>query len=322
MKIRNQRWVRRDKPADDTTATGAGGGTLPESEDLLAAGAEASLEGEAGGAEGPAEGQNGAAAPTTGAEGAEAPEEQELFIGEAEAPNDVKAAPGWLKRLRLRVKEQADQLAQLGAGRTSTATPAKPVVGPKPTIEQFAYDADKYAAALDKWHDDRGKAERIEQQARDQQTQEERAWQTKVSGHEAKGKALPFKDYDDCTAAAEAELSPVQRAIIVKGASNSALVMYALGRNIQKAEELAAITDPIEFAFAVADFQKGLSMKTRTPKTKPEPTVSSGAPASAVLSTEDKKLEELRADAIKSGDMSKLMAHKRRMADAAAKRKT
>lgn len=317
MKIKMNRWVRRDKPADDTTATGAGGEALPESEDLLATGDAGALEPGETGAEGAAEDQDGAAAPSTGDDGAEGSGELELFIGEAAAPNDVEAAPGWLKRLRKRVKEQAEQLAQLGGQR---AAPAKPTLGPKPTIEQFAYDADKYATALDKWHDDRAKVQREEQQARDQQTQEERAWQAKVTSHEAKGKALSFKDYDDCAAAAEAELSPVQRAIIVKGASNSALVMYALGRNIQKAEELAAITDPIEFAFAVAEFQKGLSMKPRTPKTTPERTVSSGAPASTVLSTADKKLEQLREQAVKSGDMTALMAHKRRMAEAAERK--
>lgn len=312
MILKMKRWVRRDKPADESGSTG---GTvvleedLPESEDADVAALEAGAAGPADGAAAPADEAPAGEAPPAGAE-----DDPELFIGEAPAPNEAAAAPSWVKRLRKRVREQAEQLAAVQAGGSAPA--ARPTLGPKPKVEDFDYDTDKYTAALDKWHEKKVEVAKAEQQARDQQAQEERAWQSKVSEHEAKGKALPFKDYEDCSAAAEAELSPVQRAIIVKGASNSALVMYALGRNLQKAEELASITDPIEFAFAVADFQLGISMKPRTPKTTPDKTVASGAPASVVLSDVDKKLNALREQAMNTGDMGPLLAYKRKVAAA------
>jgi hypothetical protein len=100
----------------------------------------------------------------------------------------------------------------------------------------------------------------------------------------------------------------MQQGMIVQGADNAALVVYALGKNPKKAKELASITDPVKFAFAVAKLETQLKISNRKAQTSPERKISgTGRPSGAVDST----LDRLRADAEKTGDYSKVFQYKK-----------
>ena len=85
------------------------------------------------------------------------------------------------------------------------------------------------------------------------------------------------------------------------------MVIYALGKNVKKAQALAAIEDPIEFAFAISDLEKDLKVTKRKTAPAPEKTVRGNA---AVSGTVNSQLERLRAEAEKTGNYTKVAAYK------------
>ena len=103
------------------------------------------------------------------------------------------------------------------------------------------------------------------------------------------------------------DLNITQQGIVLQGAENPALVVYALGKNPSKAKELSSITDPVKFAFAVSKLESQLKVSNRKSAPPPEKVLSGTGRASAVDST----LERLRADAEKTGDYTKVTAYKR-----------
>ena len=99
-----------------------------------------------------------------------------------------------------------------------------------------------------------------------------------------------------------------QQGVILQGAKRPELLIYALGKNPAKAKELAAIKDPVKFAFAAAELETKLKVADRKVTTEPERVVTGSA---RISGTVDSTLERLRAEAEKTGDMSKVLAYKR-----------
>lgn len=275
----------------------------------------------AGGA--PGAGEAGAGAPNAAGEGEGSGEgageggegeggEPTVMLGDEPIGSAEPAAP-WVKELRRKFREQAQRLAQYE--RTGTAPPPAalpPDPGAKPMMRDFDFDGDKYTAALDTWHEARNKRARAEADAAAATTAEQAAWNSRVEAYRQDAKALGFADFEDCEAAALAELTPVQQGIIVQGAEKHALIMYALGRNTQLARDLGKITDPVKFAFAIADLQRKLTVSKRKPTTRPEPAPpASSLSASSALAGEDKQRDALREKAAKTGDMTELMQYNR-----------
>ena len=94
---------------------------------------------------------------------------------------------------------------------------------------------------------------------------------------------------------------------MLQGADNPALVIYALGKNPKKAKELAAITDPVKFAFAVAKLESQLKVTNRKAPPPPEKTMRGTGPGSGAV---DSTLERLREEAARTGDMTKVIRYK------------
>lgn len=312
--LQHLRRARYLKPADDGAAAGGTSDGTPDE------GADDAGDGQAAAGQGASAGDGAADHASTGdvaereagdaGDGADAAEEPTLTIaGEPVAADEP--APEWVKDLRRRNRDMARELAQHRRASAGTSAPVVPKPSAKPELRDFDFDADAFAAALDKWHEQRQTIAAAEQKARDEQAQEQRAWDSKLTAYKEESKNLAFRDFEDVEAAAEGELSEVQRAVIVQGSDKPALVMYALGRNLKRAREFAAITDPVRFAFAIADFQKDLNVTSRKPTTKPERSVSGTPNNGAVLSSEDKKLAALRDEAARTGDMTKLMNYQR-----------
>lgn len=265
------------------------------------------------------EGTPGESGEAGAASGEDLPEETIIKLGDEELPPAEEAKP-WVKELRKKFREQAQELARLRGGAPAPAPGPQglpPAPGPKPKIDdpQIDYDTDKLVIALDKWHEASNKYNDAKRKVSDQQAQEQRAWEATVTAYQEAGAKLGFSDYEDCEAAATTALSETQAAIIVQGAESAekaALIMYSLGRNPKLLQDLVKIQDPVKFAFAVADIQRKLVVMKRKPTTKPESVVpASGTSSSAAMAGDDKKLNELREEAAKTGDMTRLLAFQR-----------
>ena len=118
-----------------------------------------------------------------------------------------------------------------------------------------------------------------------------------------------MRDYEDAEAVALETFNVTQQGIVLQGSDNPALIIYALGKNTSKAKELASITDPVKFAFAVAKLETQLKVTNRKAAASPERTINSGG--GRISGSVDSTLERLREEALKTGDLSKVMAYKR-----------
>lgn len=236
-------------------------------------------------------------------------EEVIVSIGEAQPQADEEArAPEWVRELRKKQRETARELREARAKIESLTSEKDPSeLGTKPTLEDFDYDADRYEEALVGYFERKRKADDDKAKAEQAEREQSTAWQTKLDGYGKAKEELKFKDFDEAEAEAGESLSPTQQAIIIKGAKNPALLIYALGKDPSELKALSSISDPVEFTWKVATME-ATQLKV-TKKTTPTPErVLQGT--GRVSGTVDSTLDRLREEAAKSGDYSKVMKYK------------
>jgi hypothetical protein len=310
--------------ADDDTQTGAGDDTAGGADDGggedTAGGAEGEDTVEGAGAE--SEGGETDAANDAGA----AADELVVTIGDDTAPaaesEEEARAPEWVRQLRKSDREKTRRLRELEAENArlkgAQSAPAPVVVGEKPTLAACDFDQDKFEAELTAWHE---RKRRADEQAAEKKKAEDAAaaaWAAKVEGYKKAASTLNVKDFEDAEATTIETLNTVQQGIILQGAKRPELVVYALGKNPKKAKELGEISDPVKFAFAVANLERDLKVTTRKQAPAPERTVRSTVAGAAVV---DNELAKLRAEAERTGDYSKVYAHRQRLREREAERK-
>ena len=252
-------------------------------------------------------------APETEAAPDEEPaDEVTVSIGdEAPPPDETERAPEWVRELRKQHRELQKKVREYESREQIAPATPKPVVGPKPKLEDHDYDTDKYETALESWYRSKEQADKAEREAQRQVEEQTKAWQAKLDGY-GKAKAdLKVRDFDDAEHTVQQALNVTQQGVVLQGAENPALVVYALGKNPKKAKELAAITDPVKFAFAVAKLEAQLKVTPRTKPPAPERSLPAGT--APVSGTSDSTLDRLREDAAKTGDMTKVVRYKQQL---------
>jgi hypothetical protein len=231
-----------------------------------------------------------------------------VSIGEEAPPPEEQAhAPGWVKELRKANREKEKRIRELEAKLTQT-TEKKPVIlGPKPKLEDHDYDADRFEAALADWFDRKRVADAEAQKAQQAEHAQKQAWQEKLDGYGKAKAELRVRDFEDAEAVAQELFNITQQGVVLQGADNPALVIYALGKNPKKATELAKIEDPVKFAFAVAKLEKELKVTNRKAAPAPERMISSTGRVSGAV---DSTLERLREEAARTGNMTKVIQYR------------
>lgn len=231
-----------------------------------------------------------------------------VSIGEDAPPPDEQAhAPGWVKELRKANREKEKRIRELEAKLTQT-TEKKPVApGAKPKLEDFDYDADKFESALTDWFERKRQADTEANKLQQAEQAQKQAWQEKLEGYGKAKAELKVRDFEDAEAVAQELFNITQQGVVLQGADNPALVIYALGKNPKKAAELAKIEDPVKFAFAVAKLEKELKVTNRKAAPAPERMISSTGRVSGAV---DSTLERLREEAARTGNMTKVIQYK------------
>ena len=231
-----------------------------------------------------------------------------VSIGEDAPPPDEQAhAPGWVKELRKANREKEKRIRELEAKLTQT-TEKKPVaLGAKPKLEDFDYDADKFESALADWFERKRQADTEAHKLQQAEQAQKQAWQEKLDGYGKAKAELKVRDFEDAEAVAQELFNITQQGVVLQGADNPALVIYALGKNPKKAAELAKIEDPVKFAFAVAKLEKELKVTNRKAAPAPERMISSTGRVSGAV---DSTLERLREEAARTGNMTKVIQYK------------
>ena len=231
-----------------------------------------------------------------------------VSIGEDAPPPDEQAhAPGWVKELRKANREKEKRIRELEAKLTQT-TEKKPVaLGAKPKLEDFDYDADKFESALADWFERKRQADTEAQKLQQAEQAQTQAWQEKLDGYGKAKAELKVRDFEDAEAVAQELFNITQQGVVLQGADNPALVIYALGKNPKKAAELAKIEDPVKFAIAVAKLEKELKVTNRKAAPAPERMISSTGRVSGAV---DSTLERLREEAARTGNMTKVIQYR------------
>lgn len=237
-------------------------------------------------------------------------EEVVVSIGEeAPPPEEQTHAPEWVRELRKTNRELQRQNRELQNKLQTTAqTETKPVVlGVKPKLEDHDYDADKFEAALADWFERKRQADEASARQEAEVMNQQKAWKAKLDGYGKAKAELRVKDFEDAEAVAQELFNITQQGVMLQGADNPALVVYALGKNPKKAKELSDIKDPVKFAFAVAKLEKELKVTNRRAAPAPERIVSGTGRSSGAV---DSTLERLREEAARTGNMTKVIQYR------------
>lgn len=233
-------------------------------------------------------------------------DEIQISIGEEPPPHEQERAPEWVRDLRKANREKERRIRELESRLQSTET--KPVeLGKRPTLEENDYDTDRYENSLNAWYERKRQVDEVSAREQYAEMVNRQAWEKKLDGYSKAKADLKVRDYDDAEALAQEIFTADQQGYIVHCAKNSAQVVYALGKNPGKAKELAAIKDPLYFAYALSDLEKEIKVTNRKAAPPPEKIVSGTGRSSGAV---DSTLERLRADAEKTGNYTKVVAYR------------
>ena len=243
-------------------------------------------------------------------------DEDEGFVavtigGEAPPPEDEEAerAPEWVRDLRKQYREEKRRNKELQEQLAKTTGAAKVAeLGEKPTLEKADYDTERYEKDLAAWYERKRKHDEVEAARQAEAQAADREWKQKLEGYQSAKATLKVRDYDEAEDVVQDAFSVTQQGMILQGAENPALLVYALGKNPKRAKELASIKDPVKFAFAVARLETQLKVTKRKASSKPDPKISGTGRVSGAV---DSTLERLRAEAERTGDYSKVFQYKR-----------
>jgi hypothetical protein len=167
---------------------------------------------------------------------AEAEEDEDVVSINGEAPDpeteDDDRAPGWVRDLRKeyrnekrRAKELEQKIERLERG----AAPSSQPLGSKPTLEGADYDTERYETELASWYEKKRTHDDQQNVVQSQQKAVQKEWETKLESYHSSKAELKVKDYDFAEDVVQDNLSVMQQGMIVQGADNPALVVYALG---------------------------------------------------------------------------------------------
>jgi hypothetical protein len=274
-------------------------------------------EGAGGGTEGASEADDGA--DTEGG----ATDDGQLVVSfgdeatEDDVDGDGKPAPTWLKNLRKQNRDKDRRIRDLERQVQSTA-PAAPTVGPKPTMESCGFDAEKFETDLVAWTDRKARSDAAAADAQRQQEQQTQQWTRRLATVDAEEARLRIVGATDARESFEAQLSPLQQAIVLDGpddAKTAAMLRIAIGRNPSVAARLRAIENPVKFSFAVAELVGKMKATKKGAPPAPEKRVRSGVAGAAAV---DGALAKLEAEAARTGDRTKVAQYHRNKMKAAA----
>jgi len=233
-------------------------------------------------------------------------EDRVVTIGDPEPEEEKPQTPGWVKKVRKVNRKLESEIRalkrQLEERSSSAETP--PELGEAPTLKSCKYDQKVFERELLDYHDRKRKVETFEAEKKQAVEKQQENWQSRVSRYAERKSEHSFKDFGDAEELVTNTFDVTQQGIIVQGADDAALVVYALGKNPKKLEELSKISDPVEFAVAIGRLESQLKVTSRKAP-PPERKVSGKTGGSGV----DETLERLRAKAEKTGDYTEVRQH-------------
>jgi hypothetical protein len=236
-----------------------------------------------------------------------------VLIGdeEPEDEDEKREAPKWVKNVRKANRKLESENRRLKRELQERSSEKNPeiVLGEKPTLKSVKYDDKKYEQELAAYYERKRKLEEIEAQKAKALEEQNKKWESKRAAYDSKRSEHSFRDFEEAEEIVTSALDITQQGIIVQGADDSALVVYALGKNPKKLEELTKVKDPVEFAVRIGKLESQLKVTSKKAPA-PEKRVTAGK-SSGLSGSADSTLERLRAEAEKTGDYTKVIRYRR-----------
>jgi len=263
-------------------------------------------------------------------------EEQEFEVTRAtpedSQPSQGKGLPSWAhKRVNeisakkreaetaseeYRLKYEAELEKNRILSESQSPAPAKAVAPDPDDFDGGEYDPD-FVAKRDAYESNRyeqiSENQFQKQRARAEQEAQDRAKDEAVrvsqQKHYDKVESMKIKGYAEAEDKVIESLGYDTVNVLIQKFKNPHVLFYYMGKNQGEMEYSAnlAKSDPLQFVIHMAQLEKELQVKTKS-KTAPNPDtpLEGGVPTNK----SDAKLDKLRDEAQRTGDMSKLMAYK------------
>lgn len=238
----------------------------------------------------------------------------ELAVGEqtGEQTATDQRAPKWVSEMRKNfngaLKDKSRLERELEELR-SKLPKQEPALSAKPTLDQYDYDETRFSEAYDKWMEQKDALNRADQAKLDAQRQEQEAVANFQKSYAERKKALGVEDFDEAEAEVGSHLNQTQAGLLMRGADDPAVLVYALSKSPARLMDLAKITDPVKFTVAVAKMEITLATK-KTSRPAPEARITPER-ASSGFNSANATLEKLRAKAAATGDFTEVAKYKR-----------
>jgi hypothetical protein len=241
------------------------------------------------------------------AEGAEQPEGD---------PPSLKGqpAPKWVAELRKSHKEILREKRELQRQneelRAKLPQPVQTLAA-KPTLDQYDYDETRFSEAYDRWMEQKSAQDAAERAKVDAQRKEQEEVENFKKSYAARKESLGVEDFDEAESEVGTILNQTQAGLLMRGADDPAVLVYALSKSPARLMDLAKITDPVKFTVAVAKLEISLATK-KTSRPAPEARITSERGTG--FNSSNSQLEKLRDEAARTGDYSRVVAYKKQMA--------
>lgn len=211
------------------------------------------------------------------------------------------------KALKAKNRELEEKLKKYEPVDPEVIDPGKPPEMSDPDVD---YDNDKFAAKMREYVKKEQRAEEYKVQQQRKAEAQQVALQERQAIYNEQKNGLGRSDFKEAEDVVVESLSIEQQDTILRYAHDKALLVYALGKNPDRVEELSKIDDRTEFALAIRDIERSIKpVRSSKKKISAEKPIS-GAGAAA---TSKSKLERLEAEADKTGDRTALQRYKRQL---------
>jgi hypothetical protein len=214
--------------------------------------------------------------------------------------------PNWVNEIRRQNREKDKAIRELTAKLQQVEQAGAPK---EPKLIDFDFDEDAYKAAMVKWVREQGQAEAKQLKAKEAEQARAREWAQKQAVYESRKKELKVADYANAEDLVMGLFDDAQKAVVMDIFDKPELLVYALGKNPELAEKLAGQKNYAKFIKDMTLLETKLTVKPKTPATKPETRVNGSAPSLSSQGTLDKLMEQ----AGKTGDFTPVHQYKQKM---------
>lgn len=254
----------------------------------------------------------------------------EALITIGEPPEDTAAssddgqnrqpAPAWAKELRKdhrRLQRENAELKRSHQSVVPTAVSETDVLPAPPTLEACGWDEAEFRKQTAEHVRKEAAIEARKAHATADAERQRTETAQRITAYKKAAGALKVADFEDAEDAVVGTLSEIQQGILLEGSENPALIVYALGKNPEKAAELAKITNPVRFAFAAAKLEKEIKVTPRK-SSKPAPEIITRSSAT-MTGGGNTALDAARRKAEQTGDYTEVNRIRKQLRSAARK---